>query len=417
MRTLAFMRYLLLCLCMMLAVWGYGQRAEIAINNASFEDVPHRGTLGGAQSQIKGWYDCGQLQFPTETPPDIHPINAWQVTKEASDGDTYLGMVIRDNDTWEAVTQRLQMPIENGKCYAFNVDLSRSNYYISGSKKSRSLENYTEPAVLRIFGGTGVCGRQELLGESTTVTNDEWRTYEFKFEPQRTVHYITIEAFYKTPSLFPYNGHILVDKASTIVEIPCDEEQLAFIESTPEEPLVIPTREKVSKPPQKTAPVPVAELLEEVVPAATPPVVERTPTETKAVEKINGLSKSQYVKGEIIPVHNIYFAMDSASIKETSRDAIDQIYDFMQRNKRIVIEIGGHTNTYPPTAYCDDLSSRRAKEVAKILASKGVSTKRLYYKGYGKRKPIVANDLKDFEARKKNQRVEIKILQTDYKGT
>ena len=44
----------------------------------------------------------------------------------------------------------------------------------------------------------------------------------------------------------------------------------------------------------------------------------------------------------------------------------------------------------------------------------GVSTKRLYYKGYGKRKPIIADDLHDFEARAKNQRVEIKILQTNF---
>ncbi|MFT4568183.1 MAG: outer membrane protein OmpA-like peptidoglycan-associated protein, partial [Saprospiraceae bacterium] len=373
--------------------------------------------LGGPESQIKGWYDCGQLQFPTETPPDIHPINAWRVTKRPSEGNTYLGMVIRDNDSWEAVTQRLPIPMQEGKCYAFNVDLSRSNFYISGSKITRSMENYTNPAVLRIHGGTGVCGRQEQLGESTTVTNDEWRTYEFKFEPSRTVNYLTLEAFYKTPTLIPYNGHILVDNASLIVEIPCDEEQLEFKESTPEDVPLITSEEKINKPSKKTAPVPIAELLEEEDIERNRLIVTEeivSKPEPGIEEKIEGLEKKKYFKGDIIPIHNIYFSMDSASVKGSSRGAIEQLVKFMDRNQNIVIEVGGHTNTAPPSSYCDELSSRRAKEVAKLLASRGVPPNRLRYRGYGKRKPLVNNDLKDFEARAKNQRVEIKILQTDF---
>ena len=278
------------------------------------------------------------MQFPTETPPDIHPINAWKVTKGPSHGNSYLGLVIRDNDTWEAVTQRLPIAMEEGKCYAFNVDLSRSDFYISGSKMTQSLENYTNPAVLRIHGGTGVCGRQEQLGESTTVTNDEWRTYEFKFEPERTVNYLIVDDL-----------------------------------------IVIPD------------------------PVAT--------------EKIKGLEKENYSIGETIPIHNIYFAMDSASVKRTSIGAIEQLVEFMKRNQSIVIEVGGHTNTAPPTSYCDELSSRRAKEVAKLLAARGVPAKRRRYKGYGKRRPLATNDLKDFAARSKNQRVEVKILKTDFSGT
>ena len=413
------MRYIFILIATILSYCLEGQDVEIAISNPSFEDVPHRGTLGGADSQIKGWYDCGQLQFPTETPPDIHPINAWKVTKGPSHGNSYLGLVIRDNDTWEAVTQRLPIAMEEGKCYAFNVDLSRSDFYISGSKMTQSLENYTNPAVLRIHGGTGVCGRQEQLGESTTVTNDEWRTYEFKFEPERTVNYLTIEAFYKTPTLIPYNGHILVDNASLIVEIPCDEEQLEFKESTPEALPLIVSEEKINKQTKKTAPVPIAELLEENDVQVNPMIVDDLIVipDPVATEKIKGLEKENYSIGETIPIHNIYFAMDSASVKRTSIGAIEQLVEFMKRNQSIVIEVGGHTNTAPPTSYCDELSSRRAKEVAKLLAARGVPAKRLRYKGYGKRRPLATNDLKDFAARSKNQRVEVKILKTDFSGT
>ncbi len=104
--------------------------------------------------------------------------------------------------------------------------------------------------------------------------------------------------------------------------------------------------------------------------------------------------------------------MDKFSISPGSREAITELYDFMKRNKDIVIEIGGHTNTAPDAKYCDQLSSLRAKEVAKELVKRGVSSKRLFYKGYGKRKPVVINDKYNMEARKKNQRVEIMILGT-----
>src|SRR6185369_924410 len=39
--------------------------------------------------------------------------------------------------------------------------------------------------------------------------------------PQKTHTFITIEAFYKTPILESYNGHVLVDDLSDIVPAPC----------------------------------------------------------------------------------------------------------------------------------------------------------------------------------------------------
>jgi len=54
------------------------------------------------------------------------------------------------------------------------------------------------------------------------------------------------------------------------------------------------------------------------------------------------------------------------------------------------------------------LSTDRAKIVAEYLVDKGIPAERLTYKGYGKRKSIASNLTK--EGRKKNQRVEIKIL-------
>jgi len=124
-----------------------------------------------------------------------------------------------------------------------------------------------------------------------------------------------------------------------------------------------------------------------------------------------------YKKDQIIRVNTIKFEFDSEGFNESSLGAMDEIVDFLNRNPNVVIEVGGHTSTGPAQDYCDKLSSKRAKAVATYIARKGVSTKRLYYKGYGKRKPIIPNDRNNLSARKKNQRVELKILMTDYKSS
>lgn len=82
----------------------------------------------------------------------------------------------------------------------------------------------------------------------------------------------------------------------------------------------------------------------------------------------------------------------------------------MQRNEAVKIEIGGHTNGVPSVEYCQKLSSARAREVANYIINKGIDKNRVTYKGYGKSKPIASD--RTPEGRKKNQRVEIKILST-----
>lgn len=377
------------------------QNTEIILNNPSFEELPHKGG-GPGDIGIRGWYDCGALQFPSETPPDIHPINAWEVSKPSSEGRSYLGLVVRDNDSWESVSQRLRISLEANKCYSFSADLSRSRFYISHSRVTLSQENYTEPTVLRLWGGTGVCGRQELLGESSVVSNDEWKTFYFKFEPTKNVSYFTVEAFYKVPVLFPYNGHLLVDNASAIIEIPCDVDVLAN-----KEPGIKPTVAQASQS-TKTSTV--------VSSTSKQKTLEKqSQEETEAKPRlIAEFGSDKFNEGQVIRVHSIYFKADSSSLADESGRAIAEIFDFLKSNKNIVIEIGGHTSTIPGSRYCDKLSSERAREVAVALVRMGISPKRLTYKGYGKRRPIITNDKFDMAARQKNQRVEIKILSTSF---
>jgi len=112
--------------------------------------------------------------------------------------------------------------------------------------------------------------------------------------------------------------------------------------------------------------------------------------------------------GQVLQVEKLYFKADAADIKEESYPVLDEIYNFLINNK-VVVEIGGHTNSIPSADYCFKLSDSRAKTVAEYLYSKGIPQSQVSYKGYGKTEPIADNDTA--QGRKRNQRVEIKILE------
>ena len=399
MRELSFILFILFISTT--AVWAQYDDV-IALKNPSFEGIPHKGSPNN-NIGIKGWYDCGELQFRSESPADLHPIRAWEVELGPSEGNTYLGMVVRDNDSWESVSQRIATPLEEGKCYNFSVDLARSPYYVSHSRITQKKENYTEPAVLRVWGGTGVCGRQELIAESSVVDNNEWKTFEFEIRPGRNLNYVTLEAFYEVPVLFPYNGHILLDNVSSFDQVPCPGDNIFAVE------------EKVPSRPQKEEPNRVTDLDEPIErTSSSQPVIiatENTSTKKKLLEDLDG---EKVKKGQIIRIENLYFQANSYVIEDKSDDVLNEIHDFLRDNRNILIEIGGHTNTQPSTKMCNELSTNRAKEVGLYLSRKGISPKRMRIRGYGKRNPIIANDRYDMEARKKNQRVEIKILSLNY---
>ena len=112
--------------------------------------------------------------------------------------------------------------------------------------------------------------------------------------------------------------------------------------------------------------------------------------------------------GQTIRVDKLYFTADSSTIRPNSYAVLEEIYTFLNENDNVVIEVGGHTNSLPEDAYCDRLSTSRAQNVAQYLYDKGIPTSRISFKGYGKRQPIASNQTVD--GRRKNQRVEIKIV-------
>ena len=382
---------------------GQAQLDTIRFTNPSFESVPRLGNTETKQATIADWTDCGLRRFPAESPPDIHPGNFWMNNVGPADGKTYIGMVVRDNDSWEGVGQRLSGSLKAGNCYKMTASLARSNQYISQSRLHMSGEsiNYTTPTVLRIWGGNGSCEDKELLGESPGIAHEEWRTYEFSFQPTRNYAYIMIEAFYKTPVLIPYNGHILVDNLSHIYRIECPSKNMiaTVVQKENPKPIASVEKPKTNAPPHKQA---------RVTEAAEKARVSAAKKAEPKAKILPDLDRTKIKTGTKIEIKQLYFKADQSIIEENSTEVIEEIAEFLIENPQIKIEIGGHTNGIPSTAYCDKLSTERAKAVYSALISKGVPESSLTYKGYGKRRRKALDTTP--EGRNINQRVEITIL-------
>ena len=113
--------------------------------------------------------------------------------------------------------------------------------------------------------------------------------------------------------------------------------------------------------------------------------------------------------GQVIPMNNVFFDANKASLKNLSNTELNRVVAFLKKNANLVIEVGGHSNGWCSHDFANELSHERAKEVADYFTQKGIPNKRIQYHGYGKTKPIASNDT--LEGRKKNQRVELKIIE------
>lgn len=120
------------------------------------------------------------------------------------------------------------------------------------------------------------------------------------------------------------------------------------------------------------------------------------------------LSGKMVREGQIFRLNKTYFEADSSNILPTTVKELQQVALFLMQNSAIVVEVGGHTNGLPEAAYCDSLSTRRARQVAQYLVNLGAAPSQVHYQGYGKRHPVASN--KTLRGRQRNQRVELKIL-------
>lgn len=372
----------------------------IYLKNPSFEGAPF---IGNQFYSLSEWRDC--MASSGESPPDVHGNNTrfWEVTQSPLDGETFLGMVTRKNETTEIISQRLTGVLKKDKCYELKIHLSSDPNYRSPIHENRfDTVLFNRPIVLVIWGGANMCEKRQKLDESPPVDHAEWMEHRFKLQPQSNLNVLTLEAFYETPVLFPYCGNILLDRISEIVAIPCSKN----IPDKPRFPDVPETEKTIADNSLNKYQTP----SESSSSSSTSSGGATRATEKSASpEEISGIKVQDFLKyNKELEIKNLAFEADSFNLKPSSYQSLDQIFNFLRANPNISLEIGGHTNSLPPAALCDSLSLRRARSVRNYLVNEGIGPERVKAVGYGKRRPLVSN--KTITGRAKNQRVEIKII-------
>lgn len=110
----------------------------------------------------------------------------------------------------------------------------------------------------------------------------------------------------------------------------------------------------------------------------------------------------------IAVLRNVFFDYGKTTLKGESKRELQRIYDLLVKYPTMRMEISGHTDNVSSEKFNQRLSENRAKSVAKYLAKMGIDSDRLVSIGYAFSQPVANNDTK--EGRKKNRRVEFKVL-------
>jgi len=131
--------------------------------------------------------------------------------------------------------------------------------------------------------------------------------------------------------------------------------------------------------------------------------------ETSAIKPfLKDIPLSAIKVGESVVLRNIFFETAQYTLKDESRIELDRLAGLLERNPKIRIEIGGHTDNVGGESYNNELSLNRARAVYEYLVTKGISKDRLSYKGYGYSQPVDSNDTE--AGRANNRRTAFRIV-------
>lgn len=122
-------------------------------------------------------------------------------------------------------------------------------------------------------------------------------------------------------------------------------------------------------------------------------------------------------KGEYVTVKSILFDFDSFTLNREALFEVEKIFQLMDRNPSLYIEVTGHTDSKGSVAYNQKLSLQRARAVIEYLVNKGIDNNRFVARGAGSFDYVAANTNPDGSdnplGRSLNRRVCMRVLKSD----
>jgi outer membrane protein OmpA-like peptidoglycan-associated protein len=120
--------------------------------------------------------------------------------------------------------------------------------------------------------------------------------------------------------------------------------------------------------------------------------------------------------GETIRMDRIFFYAGRHYVRQESIAELDKLYRTLEANPDLKIQIEGHVCCVRSSDALDEdtfemaLSVNRARHIYDYLIKRGIDRDRLKYRGFGRTRPIIANEITEADGNM-NRRVEIRILE------
>ena len=138
------------------------------------------------------------------------------------------------------------------------------------------------------------------------------------------------------------------------------------------------------------------------------PLVEESFTEEYPTPLQKKIIESKV--GDKILLNNLNFYVRTAEFYPESVPFLEDLYEVLEKNQNIKIEIQGHI-CCTPGRDVEEFSLRRCIAVYDFLVDYGISPDRMTYVGFDATQPLFPIPEKNEEERKANRRVEIMILE------
>ncbi len=107
-------------------------------------------------------------------------------------------------------------------------------------------------------------------------------------------------------------------------------------------------------------------------------------------------------------IENLYFESGSANLKETSKEALNNLYQLLNAYPTAEVKLGGYTDNTGDSLMNVKLSATRAESAKAALVKMGIDAKRIATEGYGPMFPICPLNSTP-ECKAQNRRIDVRV--------
>lgn len=111
---------------------------------------------------------------------------------------------------------------------------------------------------------------------------------------------------------------------------------------------------------------------------------------------------------QLMTLDKLIFGLGKANITEESYAQLNELVNMLNANPNMTIQLEGHTDFRGNDKLNMELSEDRVESVRDYLVKQGIDRKRIQTKAFGGTKPL--SRASDAESRRRNRRVEVRIL-------